>query len=120
MTLSNPKLTLNYSRYVTYESKFQGTQNVFSQGNYISRATEFDDPPVYELLYFPSSALPSDPAARFTDLFLTRPRWKAEEIAPFLADIVVDAKDRDRLLLKYARAITDSEGVWYTTRAKLQ
>ena len=70
------------------------------------------------LVYFPSSALPSEPAARFTDLFLTRQRWKAEEIAPFLSDIVLDHKERDKLLLKYARAVTDSEGVWYTARAK--
>ncbi|KAI0081308.1 hypothetical protein K474DRAFT_1768752 [Panus rudis PR-1116 ss-1] len=67
--------------------------------------------------YFPSSALPTDPAARFTDLFLTRPRWKADEITPFLEDIVVDKKERDKYLLKYARAITDSEGIWYTARA---
>lgn len=73
-----------------------------------------------ELVYFPASSLPADPAARFADLFLTRTRWKADEITPFLADIVVDNKDRDRLLLKYARAVTDSEGVWYTARVKLQ
>lgn len=36
-----------------------------------------------------------------------------------MADIVVDNKERDKLLLKYARAITDAEGVWYTARAKL-
>ena len=70
------------------------------------------------LTYFPSFQLPIDPAARFTDLFLTRPRWKADEISPFLADIVVDAKERDKFLLKYARAITDAEGIWYTARAK--
>ncbi|CAL1707413.1 unnamed protein product [Somion occarium] len=69
-----------------------------------------------ELTYFPSSALPTDPAARFTDIFLTRPRWKAEDISPFLEDIVVNNKERDKLLLKYARAITDKEGVWYTAR----
>lgn len=89
-----------------------------SQGTYLSRPIELSNPPAFELSYFPSSALPSDPAARFADLFLTRPRWKAEDIAPFLEDIVVDNKDRDRLLLKYARAITDKEGVWYTTRTK--
>lgn len=77
-------------------------------------------PPPTELLYFPASALPTDPASRFADLFLTRARWKADEITPFLVDIVVDNKDRDKLLLKYARTITDAEGVWYTTRAKIQ
>lgn len=71
------------------------------------------------IAYFPASALPPDPAARFTDLFLTRLRWRADDISPFLADIVVDNKERDKLLLKYARAVTDSEGVWYTSRAKL-
>ena len=53
------------------------------------------------------------------ELVDTESRWKAEEISPFLTDIVVDNKERDKLLLKYARAVTDSEGVWYTARAKL-
>ncbi|KAI0093396.1 sister chromatid cohesion protein Dcc1 [Irpex rosettiformis] len=101
----------------TFESK---VDIKLLSGNYLSRMSELGDAPVFELLYFPSSTLPSDPAARFADLFLTRPRWKAEEITPFLADIVVDAKDRDRLLLKHARAITNSEGVWYTTRVQMQ
>jgi len=89
-------------------------------GNYLSRISSLSNPPATELVYFPASALPADPAARFADLFLTRSRWKADEIVPFLADIVVDNKDRDRVLLKYARVITDAEGVWYTARAKLQ
>ena len=76
-------------------------------------------PLVVRMALFPTSELPTDPANRFGDLFLTRPRWKANEIEPFLADIVVDNKERDKLLLKYARAITDAEGVWYTARAKL-
>ncbi|KIK37167.1 hypothetical protein CY34DRAFT_26114 [Suillus luteus UH-Slu-Lm8-n1] len=68
------------------------------------------------LTYFPSSALPVDPAARFVELFLTRQRWKHEEIEHFLLDIAVNSKERDKLLLKHARALTDSEGVWYTAR----
>lgn len=76
-------------------------------------------PPLSELVYFPASGLPVDPASRFADLFLTRSRWKADEIAPFLIDIVVDNKERDKLLLKFARAVTDTDGVWYTARAKL-
>ncbi|KAJ7276481.1 sister chromatid cohesion protein Dcc1, partial [Mycena haematopus] len=68
------------------------------------------------LTYFPSSALPVDPASRFIDLFLTRPRWKADDIAPFLSDIAVNTKDRDKLLLKYTRITTDSHGVWYTKK----
>ncbi|KAG2132008.1 sister chromatid cohesion protein Dcc1 [Suillus bovinus] len=68
------------------------------------------------LTYFPSSALPIDPAARFVELFLTRQRWKHEEIEHFLLDIAVNSKERDKLLLKHARALTNSEGVWYTAR----
>jgi sister chromatid cohesion protein DCC1 len=68
------------------------------------------------LTYFPSSDLPVDPPSRFIDLFLTRPRWKADEIAPFLSDIAVNTKDRDKLLLKYTRATTDSDGLWYTKK----
>ena len=88
------------------------------QGNYLTVPSPFSDPPMPLLAYFPASELPVDPAQRFTDLFLTRQRWKAGEIAPFLSDIVLDHKERDKLLLKYARAVTDSEGVWYTARAK--
>jgi sister chromatid cohesion protein DCC1 len=68
------------------------------------------------LTYFPSSALPVDPAARFVELFLTRQRWKHEDIEHFLLDIAVNSKERDKLLLKHARALTDAEGVWYTAR----
>ncbi|CDO77688.1 hypothetical protein BN946_scf184969.g39 [Trametes cinnabarina] len=87
-------------------------------GNYLTSKDTLSDPPIPLLTYFPSSALPVEPGARFSELFLTRPRWKADEIAPFLSDIAVDSKERDKLLLKHARAITDSEGIWYTARAK--
>jgi sister chromatid cohesion protein DCC1 len=55
----------------------------------------------------------------FADLFLTRERWKAEHIKPYLSEIAVDTKDLVKLLLKYARAPTDSDGSWYTARARL-
>ncbi|KAI0743367.1 sister chromatid cohesion protein Dcc1 [Daedaleopsis nitida] len=87
-------------------------------GNYLTSIDSLSIPPKTLLTYFPSSELPVDPGARFAELFLARPRWKTDEIAPFLADISVDAKERDRLLLKHARALTDSEGIWYTARAK--
>ena len=76
------------------------------------------DPPTPLLTYFPSATLPVDPGARFAELFLARPRWKGDEIAPFLADVSVNSKERDKLLLKHARAITDASGIWYTARAK--
>ncbi|KAG6873769.1 hypothetical protein C0995_011588 [Termitomyces sp. Mi166 len=82
-------------------------------GNYL---TSINDPE--SLTYFPASALPIDPARRFAELFLTRPRWKGKDISPFLADIAVDSKERDKLLLKFARATTDAGGVWYTARTQ--
>lgn len=88
------------------------------QGNYLTSIDSLSTPPKTLLTYFPSSELPVDPGARFAELFLARPRWKTDEIAPFLADIAVDAKERDKLLLKHARALTDAEGIWYTGRAK--
>ena len=51
---------------------------------------------------------------QFADFFLTHDRWKAEHIKPYLSDIVVDTKDPDKLYLKYAKALTDKYGSWYT------
>ncbi|KIY74039.1 hypothetical protein CYLTODRAFT_364313 [Cylindrobasidium torrendii FP15055 ss-10] len=71
------------------------------------------------LTYYPSASLPTEPARRFADLFLVRSRWKADDIAPFLEDITMDQKEREKLLLKYARAVTDPQsGVLYTARAQ--
>ncbi|KAF8917995.1 sister chromatid cohesion protein Dcc1 [Mucidula mucida] len=86
-------------------------------GNYLSSSTLNDDV-INALKYFPSYELPIEPTRRFADLFLTRSRWKSDDIAPFLSDIAVDSKERDKLLLKYARAITDPQGIWYTARVQ--
>ncbi|PPR07045.1 hypothetical protein CVT26_005246 [Gymnopilus dilepis] len=85
-------------------------------GNYIE--TEVFGGSVTTLKYFPASELPVDPAARFADLFLTRSKWKGEEISPFLSDIAVNSKERDKLLLKYCRTVTEPGGVRYTARAQ--
>ncbi|KAF8587983.1 hypothetical protein K439DRAFT_1336458 [Ramaria rubella] len=70
------------------------------------------------LSYFPASALPATPTLLFADLFLMRPRWREQDIAPFLRTVAVDSKERDKLLMKYARSTTDADGgVWYTARA---
>jgi sister chromatid cohesion protein DCC1 len=55
---------------------------------------------------------------RFADLFLTRERWKAEHIKPYLSDIAVDTKDLDKLSLKHARTLTEKDGSWYAARAR--
>lgn len=69
--------------------------------------------------YFPASGLPAVPAERFKDLFLTKTSWKGPELTPFLQDIAVEKKERDRLLMKFTRTSTDASGiVWYSSRAK--
>ncbi|KAJ1304701.1 hypothetical protein OPQ81_005840 [Rhizoctonia solani] len=70
------------------------------------------------LLYYPRSTLPTDAAQRFQALFLTRPKWKVEEIAIYLEDIAVDKKERDRLMLKYTRQVTEPDGLWATARVR--
>jgi sister chromatid cohesion protein DCC1 len=70
------------------------------------------------LQWFPHTDLPSDPLSRFNYLFLVRPKWKAEEMDPFLEDIAVDKKERERFLMKFTRASTDDKGnKYYTARA---
>ncbi|KAE9410644.1 hypothetical protein BT96DRAFT_1012143 [Gymnopus androsaceus JB14] len=85
-------------------------------GNYLSSKDHYSEDETVK--YFPVSSLPADPAQRFSDLFLTRSKWKNEDIIPFLSDIAVNAKERDKMLLKYARATTDAQGIWYTARAQ--
>ncbi|PFH52789.1 hypothetical protein AMATHDRAFT_139314 [Amanita thiersii Skay4041] len=68
--------------------------------------------------YFPASELPIEPQTRFADLFLARSRWTHEEITPFLTDIAVDTKERDKLILKYCRAITEEGTTWYMARTQ--
>ena len=88
----------------------------FLQGNYIEEESLGMDKTF--LKYFPASVLPVDPAARFSDLFLTRSKWKVEDLSPFLSDIAVNSKERDKLLLKFCRTVTDSQGIRYTARAQ--
>ncbi|KAF8165271.1 sister chromatid cohesion protein Dcc1 [Crassisporium funariophilum] len=86
------------------------------EGNYLESEVLGSESTTYK--YFPASDLPVEPAARFSDLFLTRSKWKGDEIAPFLSDIAVNVKERDKLLLKYCRTVTEPQGVRYTARAQ--
>ncbi|WRT67975.1 uncharacterized protein IL334_004949 [Kwoniella shivajii] len=68
--------------------------------------------------HFPISQLPLQPATRFADLFLTRPKWKPEEIIPFLKGLTRDGdiKSRDKLVQKFVRVVKEKEGVWWYPR----
>ncbi|KAF8322142.1 hypothetical protein DL93DRAFT_2124030 [Clavulina sp. PMI_390] len=85
-------------------------------GNYLSSATEASTE-TSVLWYFPSSELSINPVERFKDLFLTRTKWRSDDLVPFINDLTLDTKARDKLLLKFCRPFKDEKGqVWYTGR----
>lgn len=88
------------------------------QGYCLTHVVETASATTSSLQWFPRTDLPSDPLSRFNDLFLVRPKWKAEDMGPFLEDITVDKKEREKFLLKFTRASTDDKGnKYYTARA---
>ena len=70
------------------------------------------------IVSFPVHALPLHPPTRFADLFLTRPRWRPEEIIPFLRGLMRDGdtKERDKLVAKFVRVVREKEGTWWYPR----
>lgn len=89
-------------------------------GDYILR-----DPPPAALAktsplieYFPVHTLPAHAPTRFADLFLTRQRWRPEEMTPFLRGLYPDGdgKARDKLVAKYVRVVKEKEGTWWYPR----
>ncbi|KAF9361910.1 Sister chromatid cohesion protein DCC1 [Mortierella sp. NVP85] len=67
--------------------------------------------------YFSKSHLPIDPATRFTALFEIKNKWEAQEIRPFLRDLVLDDKKLDVMLIKHARSTKQPNGeVIYSSR----
>ncbi|GJJ68095.1 sister chromatid cohesion protein DCC1 [Entomortierella parvispora] len=72
---------------------------------------------IKSIRYFSKSHLPNDPAMRFTALFEIKAKWEAQEIRPFLRDLVLDEKKLDILLLKHARSVKQPGGdVIYSSR----
>lgn len=57
-----------------------------------------------KIQFYSRHELPADPAARFQDLFLTRPAWIAADLLPFVDDLALNDKKKDSLLLKFTRA----------------
>ena len=71
-----------------------------------------------KMIPFPSHALPLHAATRFADLFLTRPRWRPDDMAPFLRGLTRDgdAKELDKLVVKHVRVVKEKEGTWWYPR----
>lgn len=53
-----------------------------TKGNHFISSDTLANPPTPLLTHFPSAELPVEPGARLAKLFLTRPCWKVEELAP--------------------------------------
>ncbi|CDR88981.1 uncharacterized protein SPSC_06672 [Sporisorium scitamineum] len=64
----------------------------------------YPNPASVKIQFFSTHELPTDPAARFQDLFLTRPSWLAADLLPFINDLALNDKKKDSLLLKFTRA----------------
>ncbi|KAJ9474311.1 Sister chromatid cohesion protein DCC1 [Pseudozyma hubeiensis] len=64
----------------------------------------YPNPASIKIQFFSYHELPADPAARFQDLFLTRPSWLAVDLLPFIDDLALNDKKKDGLLLKFTRA----------------
>lgn len=64
----------------------------------------FPNPASVKIQFYSRLELPTEPAARFQDLFLTRPAWVAADLLPFINDLALNDKKKDSLLLKFTRA----------------
>lgn len=68
-----------------------------------------------QIQYYSVQELPTEPAARFQDLFLTRPSWIAHDLLPFIKDLALNTKQQDSLLLKFARTTKTKVLDWTLT-----
>jgi len=64
----------------------------------------YPNPASLKIQFYSHHELPAEPAARFQDLFLTRPSWIAADLLPFIKDLALNDKKQDSLLLKFTRA----------------
>ncbi|PWY99178.1 hypothetical protein BCV70DRAFT_201385 [Testicularia cyperi] len=88
----------------------------------------YPSPSSVQIQYYSAAELPTEPAPRFQDLFLTRPSWLAQHLHPFIQDLALDAKKKDALLLKFCRSskakvldweLTDQDKLRFNREKKL-
>jgi len=66
--------------------------------------------------YFPSTTLPDTARDSFIELFKVRPKWKYDEIVPYLINIVDPGSTIEQLLAKYTRINQTPQGKIYSSR----
>lgn len=104
------------------------TQLTRAQGNYlltpvpISFTTTASSPIISPFFVH---TLSTDPATRFGDLFLTRSKWRPDDMKPFLRGLTPDGdqKGMDRMIVKFVRVVKESAkeggGVWWHPRRSI-
>lgn len=70
------------------------------------------------IYYFPVNQLSTEPPQRFAALFSEKPLWSLEEIEAFLDDLAPTKKEKETLLLKFARAHRNQNTTLYGSRIK--
>eukprot|EP01122_Echinamoeba_exundans_P016584 TRINITY_DN8454_c0_g1_i1.p1 TRINITY_DN8454_c0_g1~~TRINITY_DN8454_c0_g1_i1.p1 ORF type:complete len:359 (+),score=40.43 TRINITY_DN8454_c0_g1_i1:47-1123(+) len=60
--------------------------------------------------YFPDSKLSLLPQTRFKELFAAKPKWRLNEIKPFLKDLLGPGVTEEQLLLAHSRISTGVDG----------
>lgn len=71
-------------------------------------------PPV--IWHFPEYNLPEVFTERLTLLFETKPRWKLDEISPYIEIFAPPMQNVGNLLTKYARSSTVNGTKYYTAK----
>ncbi|EPB81753.1 hypothetical protein HMPREF1544_11503 [Mucor circinelloides 1006PhL] len=90
----------------------------YIDGLYITHETKKLQHTEKYIQYFPVAELSTDAPQRFASLFAEKPLWTSEEITPFLMDLAPKKKDREHLLLKFARTHKQQNTVLYGSRIK--
>ncbi|CAO3583264.1 unnamed protein product [Absidia cylindrospora] len=88
------------------------------EGLYYTTERQVLQQPQLYISYFPVSELPTDPAERFTRLFMEKSQWTANDIYPYINDLARDEKHRDALLLKFTRVQKVGNRSVYGSRIK--
>eukprot|EP00040_Diaphanoeca_grandis_P020902 m.111156 g.111156 ORF g.111156 m.111156 type:complete len:357 (-) comp28099_c4_seq1:131-1201(-) len=69
-----------------------------------------------QIMFYSSSALPTDVKLRVGQLFDHQKVWSLEEIAPYLRDVATAKQSIEKILFKYARAFTQNGKKVYNKR----
>lgn len=116
-------LSLLRGQFLLHTDPLSGTATTTNPKRTTSTTSSRPAPPLRQRIsYYPSSHLPLEPAARFQSLFTTRAQWQLDDLLPFIEDVAPEAKRREALLLRFARAKKmpqgEGGGMVYSSRVR--